>query len=467
MVHGKLKKPQALRLYKQEGEMALYQVMHPASATGNKMLKYLPVSYGDIWCYLFRNYVVVFLQQDKMENIAKAFLKKFKNQSPKKWQKEMNFISDRVFKLSQKIYKTNLIKLTNKELWKLYLEMLDVHQAMWRIYIFIDSFDAGLDQEEINRIANDYNFDDEEIQILLTPEKPSYIAELEQGLYKVKEKKLSPNALLERFFWIRANYTSFSETGEKEILEKARNINKNSTKSFIIQQKSILKKHNLKNNPLELFQILTQWRDERKRFNYIGIYGLVRVLREGSRRQQIPVRLVNCLFSDEVKQVFFNKLSKSVLLARERSPVLINFKPDGSYAYLQGNSAKKEFDYLQKFIPAVNVKEIKGMIACKGMVTGYVRIVKNSNSPSAKLMQKGEILVTSMTRPEFVPLMKKAGAIITDEGGISSHAAIISRELGTPCIIGTKVATKVLKDGDLVEVDANKGVVKILNSKIE
>ncbi|MBU3965123.1 hypothetical protein KKA96_01965, partial [Patescibacteria group bacterium] len=67
-----------------------------------------------------------------------------------------------------------------------------------------------------------------------------------------------------------------------------------------------------------------------------------------------------------------------------------------------------------------------------------------------------------MTRPEHLMGMKKAGAIITDDGGITCHAAIIARELGIPCIIGTKIATKVLKDGDLAEVDADKGVVKII-----
>jgi pyruvate,water dikinase len=61
--------------------------------------------------------------------------------------------------------------------------------------------------------------------------------------------------------------------------------------------------------------------------------------------------------------------------------------------------------------------------------------------------------------------MEKAAAFITDEGGITCHAAIVSRELKKPCIIGTKIATQVLKDGDLVEVDANNGVVKIMNSK--
>jgi len=71
--------------------------------------------------------------------------------------------------------------------------------------------------------------------------------------------------------------------------------------------------------------------------------------------------------------------------------------------------------------------------------------------------------VTGMTRPEFVPLMKKASAIVTDEGGITSHAAIVSRELGKPCVIGTQVATQILKNGDFVEVDADAGVVRIIN----
>jgi pyruvate,water dikinase len=70
-----------------------------------------------------------------------------------------------------------------------------------------------------------------------------------------------------------------------------------------------------------------------------------------------------------------------------------------------------------------------------------------------------------MTRVEFVPLMRLSKAIITDEGGLACHAAIVSREMGLPAIIGTKIATKILKDGDLVEIDANNGIVTILNKK--
>ena len=65
-----------------------------------------------------------------------------------------------------------------------------------------------------------------------------------------------------------------------------------------------------------------------------------------------------------------------------------------------------------------------------------------------------------MTRPELVPAMKKAAAIVTDEGGLTSHAAIVSRELGIPCVVGTKISTKIFKDGDLVEVNANHGSVR-------
>ncbi|MBU6390574.1 phosphoenolpyruvate synthase, partial [Patescibacteria group bacterium] len=74
--------------------------------------------------------------------------------------------------------------------------------------------------------------------------------------------------------------------------------------------------------------------------------------------------------------------------------------------------------------------------------------------------EKGDILVTGMTRPEFLPLMEKAAAFVTDAGGILSHAAIVAREMKKPCVIGTGVATQIFKDGDVVGVDADKGVVR-------
>jgi len=108
-----------------------------------------------------------------------------------------------------------------------------------------------------------------------------------------------------------------------------------------------------------------------------------------------------------------------------------------------------------------NVGNFSGTVASKGVVPGKAKICFGSGD-ALKKIQPGDILVTGMTTPDFVPAMKKAAAIITDEGGITCHAAIISRELGIPCIVGTKIGTKVLKDNDFIEVNANHGVVKRL-----
>lgn len=109
---------------------------------------------------------------------------------------------------------------------------------------------------------------------------------------------------------------------------------------------------------------------------------------------------------------------------------------------------------------SIEMKDIKGMGASPGIVKGGVRVVTKIEEIGK--VENGEILVTYNTTPTFLPAMKKAAAIVTDEGGITCHAAIVSRELNIPCIVGTKIATKALKDGDKIEVDANKGIVRKL-----
>jgi phosphoenolpyruvate synthase/pyruvate phosphate dikinase len=103
--------------------------------------------------------------------------------------------------------------------------------------------------------------------------------------------------------------------------------------------------------------------------------------------------------------------------------------------------------------------ELHGATGYPGVVKGRSRIIKDYRSAS---LEAGEVLVTAMTDPNFLPLMHKCAAIITDGGGMLSHAAIVARELKKPCVIGTKFATQVLKDGDMVEVDADNGIVRKL-----
>lgn len=103
-------------------------------------------------------------------------------------------------------------------------------------------------------------------------------------------------------------------------------------------------------------------------------------------------------------------------------------------------------------------QEIRGLIAQSGKVRGKVTIIKTYHD--LKKVQIGDILVANTTHPNYLPAMQKAVGFVTNEGGVISHAAIVAREMKKPCIVGTKIATKVLQNGDIVEIDAEKGIVR-------
>ncbi len=151
--------------------------------------------------------------------------------------------------------------------------------------------------------------------------------------------------------------------------------------------------------------------------------------------------------------------SINILRARSRHAII---SPSGVEITILDKFLKKNPDYVFSGYKnrIFSLKEFSGFVAMAGSARGKVRIVKRKNQ--AVLVRDGEIIVSPMTTPDYITAMKKASAFITDEGGVMCHAAIIAREMKKPCIIGTKIATKVLKDGQLVEVDANKGIVRIL-----
>ena len=127
-----------------------------------------------------------------------------------------------------------------------------------------------------------------------------------------------------------------------------------------------------------------------------------------------------------------------------------------------GRDAQK----LRELLKPKITDEIKGTTACPGNVVGKVK--NFSFDPDLDILEKtkemgeGDVLVAVATGPEMVPAIKKASAIVTDEGGICSHAALISREFNIPCVMGTRLASQTFKDGDLIEVDANRGIVRKL-----
>jgi pyruvate, water dikinase len=133
---------------------------------------------------------------------------------------------------------------------------------------------------------------------------------------------------------------------------------------------------------------------------------------------------------------------------------------EDDYSIYTGQKFEKFVNQIKKDASKNIIDNFSGLTASVGKVIGKVRVIMKSSQFNK--FKKGEILITSMTTPDFVPAMKKALAVVTDEGGLTCHAAIISRELNVPCIVGTKIATEVLKDGDLVEVNANHGIIRII-----
>ena len=110
-----------------------------------------------------------------------------------------------------------------------------------------------------------------------------------------------------------------------------------------------------------------------------------------------------------------------------------------------------------RLVGAHDAALVRGLGASPGLAAGRVRVIRSPAEGEA--LQGGEVLVAPMTSPDWVPVLRRAGALVTDGGGMTCHAAIVSRELGVPCVVGTRRATEVLRDGELVTVDGAKGVV--------
>ena len=164
---------------------------------------------------------------------------------------------------------------------------------------------------------------------------------------------------------------------------------------------------------------------------------------------------LTCLSQDELEDYIDNKKLPSEDVLKQRFEASAILYENGEVKIVVG----KDVDLIeQNLMNKENENEVKGVVAFNGKVQGVCRIVWDPLNPGE--FNEGDVLVTGMTRPEFVPLMEKSSAIVTDVGGILCHAAIVSREMKKPCIIGTKIATKIFKSGDKLEVDAINGIVR-------
>jgi len=208
----------------------------------------------------------------------------------------------------------------------------------------------------------------------------------------------------------------------------------------------------------------------REKLNEIALYPeslLKKYLQKIAEDYNVPFEVLYLYSLGEIKKIpdGFNLPEAEI---QNRSAKYAMFY-DGKEHYYSGEESEEIIKEIHEEPSSENI--LKGIPANKGKVKAKARILEytlddfGKTENLIKSMQKGEILVTETTGPEIMEACNKAVAIVTDEGGLLSHAAIISRELKIPCIVGTKFATSMIKTGDLIEVDAEKGIIKIISRK--
>lgn len=227
------------------------------------------------------------------------------------------------------------------------------------------------------------------------------------------------------------------------------------------KQEELINSLNIDDQYQLLFQSareLVEGKEFRKESMVFYFYVLDKLLSKLADLSGVKKEILRFIYPTEIPQI--NLTQDYIEELKKRTKFHINHVSEKKDLVLSGDKAR---EYLKKFKFIeldLSGDTLSGSIAYPGYAKGKAKII-NVKNDIAKI-KKGEILISIATNPDLVPAMKKASAIVTDVGGITSHAAIVARELKIPCVIGTSVATKIIKDGDTVEVDAEKGVVKIL-----
>lgn len=223
--------------------------------------------------------------------------------------------------------------------------------------------------------------------------------------------------------------------------------------------KKSTKRYNLDKTRIDLLREMMFYRIQVENFYSYVNYSALNLKKEVAKRLCLSLNQLYYLLPEEVNQALLGQnlnFEKRIALRKKYYLMILGKK---KVHIVTGDTAKRLLSLLPKEKEIKEkIKDIKGVCGQPGKIQGRVKIVLNIKELNK--VKDNDILVTQNTTPIFVPAMKKAIAIVTDEGGITCHAAIVSRELNIPCIIGTKIATKVLKDGDKVEVDADKGIVR-------
>ncbi|MFH1890422.1 MAG: PEP-utilizing enzyme [Candidatus Kuenenbacteria bacterium] len=339
----------------------------------------------------------------------------------------------------------------------------------------IDPFSESWQEEFRLKYKLDINQAQELFILLSSPADRSFLTQEKIDFCRLCLGEITIENYLKNWYWIQSNYKQsvdirsdkLKNKVKKELRQKSKQKVRQEIKETIEQEKRLIKqkekaiariKLTKKDKAIfKLFEIFGSYIDLRKESMIRYTYSRDKLLVEISKRTKYSLSLLRNMRDNEVINIL---QGKDIDLKNVKNRHLIYaayYTPKGESIY-HNKGARAIYS---AWIKSIKSKEIKGQVASSPIkkISGKVSVVVDVYRDK---FRPGTILVTTMTRPEFMPLMRKAKAVITDEGGITCHAAIVSRELNIPCIIGTKNATKILKSGDLVEVDAEKGVVRKL-----
>jgi phosphohistidine swiveling domain-containing protein len=433
----------------------------------------------------------------------------------KKIHRETYVINDQYFKYAQTLQNLDFSKLSNQELKKVFEKLTILqeksHQHALCTTWFIDSFNETFSKFLIQRVQEIIEKKNLTLNVaavfsLLTtlPKNGLIIKEEIESLkilQKISKNKKTKNIFLNlkdfskipddidpkihkiikkhfyKWSWIPFEYlgpaysidhflkhwhsllkTRIKISQElKKLLAKPLKIKKERTKLY--------KKLNLNAENKNLFEIAADiifLKGYRKDRCFFGFYVNNFILKEIAKRFNLSMEEVNLLTYEEIFDLLKKKRRISLRTINQRKGTTVIWGNSKKMGILTGEKANA-------FIQSKNIetdkivsssKELKGICASSGKAMGRVKII-NSVQEIEK-MNQGDILVAHTTFPSLVPAMKKAAAIVTEDGGITCHAAIVSRELNLPCVTGVKNATKTLKDNDKIEVLADQGLVKII-----
>lgn len=272
-----------------------------------------------------------------------------------------------------------------------------------------------------------------------------------------------------KFIWASYNYSGPERTSDSVVRELVDSITSFKTSGDTPHPLTRAKQEisertcKLSHREQESFQTLRDimaMKIIRKDAMVYSFYALSSARKEIAKRAGISEGYTLSLEPRDFARVLNDPDFVSVIARRDRYTLLIADTAEKPPRLLLGDEGRAYIKKRAKNSVVGAVMELKGQPACIGKAQGIVRIINTVED--MKKMNTGDILVSMATTPDLVPAMRKASAIITEQGGITSHAAIVSRELHVPCVIGTLIATRVLNDGDEVEVDASAGRVTVL-----